>query len=224
VVTLFESAPHHERVVFRFEAADVQKIAFRFEAELCQSRALSHFADGRSVGNEPGVAPVARPVVVANALGIRDDFVGAKRGQRLGHQIPAPGRQVPLLPVALDAVHIERDAHAREARKRREERVRGIAEQGHVVRVAQQVQGGNEGVMKRFQVLVAQRRQATQMDAAPVFIRVRFAAIYRNVVAAQDQTSGEFLGEGFETTVTRRNAARSENCNPHDGRLGGTAA
>ena len=73
---------------------------------------------------------------------------------------------IPLLALALDAVHIERHGHAEQARQNREEGVGAVAVERDVDAVRQQMEGGDESVREGVEILVADGGQIMQAHAA----------------------------------------------------------
>ena len=146
---------------------------------------------------------------------VGDHRGGAEGGQPLRNQVPGLGQPVPLLALALDAVHVERHGHAEEARPEREDGVGAIAVERRIHAVRQQVQGGDEGVRQGVEVLVADGGQVVQAHAAVAASRMPLAAIDGDLVPARRQARGKLFGEGLEAAVTGRNAARAENGDAH---------
>ena len=73
---------------------------------------------------------------------------------------------VPLLALALEPVHVERDGHSEQARPQREDRVRAVAVERRVDAVRHEVQGGEEGVRESVEIFVADGGEILQADAA----------------------------------------------------------
>jgi hypothetical protein len=154
-------------------------------------------------------------VVVADALGVGDDFVREEAGQGHRETVPHAAETVPLAAVAFQAIDVQRHARAGQARQRREQRVGRVAEERDIVAPAHGVHGRAEGVLQGFEIFVAHGGQVLQVDAAPGADTGALAAIDGHIVTARHQARGELFGEGLKAAVVRGDAARTKNCNAH---------
>ena len=167
-------------------------------------------AEFGAVRDEDAVFAVALAVILADGFGVGHHHRGEDRCQPFRQQIPGLGQLIPLLAFALDAIHIQHNRHAGEARPEGEEGIGAVAIEGHVRAVKQQVRGGNGGVGDGIEVFVADGGQVLEPDAAVFGLGMALPAVDRDGVAARGQADGNLLREGLESAVTGRNAPRTE--------------
>ena len=97
------------RVVFRFQARDIQHITIRLDAPLAHRIAIGATFDLRAVGNHGRRRVVASQVVVLDDARIGDGSVGQDCGQAFGKHIVFLCDPVPLFSFVLETVNVDRD-------------------------------------------------------------------------------------------------------------------
>src|SRR5262249_9574907 len=114
-----------------------------------------------------------------------------------------------------DAVYIERDGNAQEARPYRENCVGAIAVERHVGAVAEQMPGRYRSVCDGVEVFMPDGWKILQMHAAIHCRLTWLPAVDCGLMAAGDKASGELFRKGLESAVIRGNSARPEESNAH---------
>jgi len=154
-------------------------------------------------------------VVFLDFGGVGDEGVGAEGGEGFGEVVPGAGEAVPLFAFAFEAVDVEGGGGAGAAGEGGEDGVGAVAEEGGVVGVPHEVEGGVEGMGEGFGVFVAEGGEVLEVDAAVGGGGVAIAAVDGDVVAAEDEPGGELFGEGFKAAVTGRDPTGPEDGNTH---------
>src|SRR5580658_8502071 len=127
-------------MILRLQAAHVEKVAARLEAQLVENRDGSYLANIGAVGNEGAFLAVTLPIVILNRAGVGNHGGWAERGKPFGSQIPGFRQAVPFLALALDSIHVEYYRNSQPARPQGEDGVGAIAVQGYVLPVSQQME------------------------------------------------------------------------------------
>ena len=117
--------------------------------------------------------------------------------------------------MALQAVHVKRSRRSKQPRPDGKCRVGCVAVQNDFEAAKQEVGGREPGVSRCVQVLVADRRKITQINAAELPVCVLLTAVNSYLVTALHQSDREFLRKGFEPPIVRRDTPRSNQGNPH---------
>ena len=215
-----ERLDDHRRVVFGFEARDVEHVTVRLHPPLADCGAVESALDLRAVNDHRRVGLVFGEVVVLYDARVRHRLVRQPHGESLRHTVVVLPQPVPLAPLVLKPVDVDGDGHARGAKYWREGRVGGVAdERGVEASECGGVQRREAGVYDRVEILVADGRQNFQADALVLYLSradVVCAAVDRHVVAARDEPRRELLGERLEPPVARRNPPRPQNGDAHD--------
>jgi hypothetical protein len=103
--------------------------------------------------------------------------------------VPLATERVPFLPLPLQTIHIQGDWHADYPWHPSENGIRGIAVQGYIVTVHQQVQRGKKCMGERVEVFVPNRGHVFKIDAEELGRTVPVPAVHRYPVTASYETT-----------------------------------
>ena len=215
---------HAVRVVLRFEAADVEKVAPGFEPEFVQDRVGDDGPGLDAVADHRRFAAVPVPVVVGDDLGVADRRAGQQAGQAFGKSVHEAARPAPFRSSFLDSVHVQGGSDTSWPEQGQEDRVGTVDDQCGSGAAGEEcrVKTGEQGVNGCICVLRAQRRQDDQIDAAvraepPV--DVVGSAVDGNRPTTFRQPRRQGLDHRLVAAVVGRNAPAAEDQDPRSFRI-----
>ena len=201
------------RAVLGHEAAHEEHVPPGLETMARQLRPGRRRHRFRAVGDVGRLRPVAREVVLLHAARVGHDAVGASRRPSLGGADEPPREAPPLLPLPVETVDVQDDPLPGEPGDPAHQAIAHVEVERHVVAHEQRVDGRQEAVGDRVEVLLPDRRQLDEPHAAVVAAGVRdvrHAAIHGHRVPAGGEPRAELLRARLEAAVARGHAARAE--------------
>ena len=161
------------RIVLRFQPTDVEHVLAGHEPEPPECPVVGDRLEVGPVREVVGLAAIRRTVVLLDDASVRDDLDRqVRRDPRTRPVVEAPDR-IPFRTLPFEPVDVQDHAPASQHQDDRRGHVRGVADVHDVVAASEQMEGAEQGVDHRLEVLRPRSRQPDDVASPGTSTRSR---------------------------------------------------